>query len=440
MAARDWLAELSDWLAIPSVSADPAHEGDVLAAGEWVCAFVRRAGGDASIVRQDGRPLAVGELAASTGDGAPTVLVYGHFDVQPPAPLELWETPPFELTEREGALYGRGVADDKGNLFLILSAAAQLAAAGRLPVNVRFACDGEEEIGGHSIVDFLAADARGAVACLIYDGMMAAPGLPTFNVATRGLAYLHLRVRTGAGDLHSGIYGGAALNALHVLIRMLEPVLPRDGRLPEPLRAGIAPPAEEELVAWTALPGGPAELAGAGAQPADARAAEEFYVRTYAEPSLDVNGIEGGSPHLIKTVLPVEAHANLSIRLAPGQEVGEIAAALERLLRGAAPAGAEVDVTLQSSAPPGLVDPRSRAVQLALEAVESTLDVRPLLVRSGGTLPIVPALAAKGVPTVLTGFALPDCNAHAPNERMRVEDLEAGRRAAAAILTAWARL
>jgi acetylornithine deacetylase/succinyl-diaminopimelate desuccinylase-like protein len=434
-----WLDELGEWLRIPSVSADVSHGDDVRAAGEWLCEFVRRAGGEAAIVDQGGRPLAVGEVPASLPD-APTVLVYGHFDVQPPAPLELWESPPFEPTVRDGSLYARGAADDKGNLFLILKALEQLAAGRALPVNVRLACDGEEEIGGHSIVDFLASDERGASACLIYDTMTVAPGLPSFNVATRGLVYFHVRVRTGAGDLHSGIYGGAALNAVNVLTAMLASVQPRGGRLPEPLRAGVAAPMPEELEAWSALPPGEGELANAGARPSDERAADEFYVRTFAEPSLDVNGIEAGSPHLIKTVLPVEAHANVSVRLAPGQRVAEIAHGFEKLLREAAPAGADVDLELVSFAEPGLVDPTSKPVVLALEAVERSIGTRPLLVRSGGTLPIVAALADRGIPTVVTGYALPDCNAHAPNEHMRLDQMALGLASARATLTAWGEL
>jgi acetylornithine deacetylase/succinyl-diaminopimelate desuccinylase-like protein len=434
-----WLDELGEWLRIPSVSADVAHQDDVLEAGEWLCEFVRRAGGSAEIVRQDGHPLAVGEVPASRPD-APTVLVYGHFDVQPPAPLELWESPPYEPTLRDRSLYARGAADDKGNLFLVLKAVEQLAAGGALPVNVRFACDGEEEVGGHSIVDFLAADERGAAACLIYDSMVVAPRRPAFNIATRGLVYFHVRVRTGEGDLHSGLYGGAAMNAVNVLAGMLAAVLPRDGRLAEPLRAGLVPPTPEELESWAALPPGDRELESAGGRPADERAAGEFYLRTCAQPSLDVNGVEGGSPHLIKTVLPVESHANVSIRLAPGQRVDEIAGAFEQLLRDAAPRGADVRVELVSAAPPGLVDPGSKPIVLALDAVERAVGVRPLLVRSGGTLPIVAALAEKGIPTVVTGYALPDCNAHAPNERMALDHMALGLAAARETLIAWGAL
>jgi acetylornithine deacetylase/succinyl-diaminopimelate desuccinylase-like protein len=436
-----WFAELAEFIRIPSVSADADRVGDVRDAGEWVCDFVRRAGGQAELRDWEGHPLALGEIPASGGNGgAPTVICYGHFDVQPPAPLELWESEPFELTERGDRLYARGIADDKGQLFMLLKGAEELAREGELPVNLRFCCDGEEETGGHSIVDFLAQDERGGEACVIYDSAMLRPGVPLFNLSTRGLVYFHLRVRTGDRDLHSGVYGGAALNAVHALVETLQPVLPRDGRLPEPLRAGIAAPSDEELAGWAELTPGADELAGQGARAMDAKAAEEFYVRTFAEPALDVNGIEGGSPNLQKTVLPVEAHANLSIRLAPGQDPERIAPEVERLVRGAVPEGAELDVQRLSSAPPGLVDPESPAVQLGLDAFERALGTRPLLVRSGGTLPIVPALADKGIPTILTGFATPDSNIHSPNENVVADYVELGARAARELYLAFADL
>jgi acetylornithine deacetylase/succinyl-diaminopimelate desuccinylase-like protein len=436
-----WLEEVSEWLRIPSVSADPAHAADVRLAGEWLCDRVRAAGGECELVDWHGQPLAVGELRASDGaDGAPTVLCYGHFDVQPPAPLDLWESPPFEPTIRDEWLYARGVADDKGQLYLLLKAAELLARDGGLPVNIRFACDGEEETGGHSIVEFLADDERGADACVIFDSDMIARGRPAFNVATRGLCYFHLRVRTGSRDLHSGMYGGAALNALHVLTGVLAAVQPVGGRLPEPLREGIAAPTEEELESWRELPTGADELSGQGARPLDPRAAEEFYVRTWAEPAVDVNGIEGGSPQLQKTVLPVQAEANVSIRLAPGQDPARIADVFQRLVREAAPEGAEVEVELLSSSAPGLVDPEAPAVQLGLDAFERALGTRPLLIRSGGTLPIVPALQAKGIPTVVTGFALPESNVHSPNERLLVEYVRLGVDAARELFSAWSAL
>ena len=420
-----WLEELSELVAIPSVSADPGHKADVEAAAEWLAGFVRGAGGEAEVVSTETQPLIIGDLRASNGS-APTVLVYGHVDVQPPDPLELWESDPFSLEERDGWLYGRGIADDKGQLYVLVKAATELAAAGELPVNVRVACDAEEETGGHQIVDFLAADERGADAAVIFDSGMTKRGVPEFNVATRGLVYFHLVARTGARDLHSGVYGGAALNALHALNAMLTAVLAKDGVLPEPLRQGIAPPTDEERAGWAELVPGSEMLAEAGARKAYPLADEDFYLRTTAEPALDVNGIAGGSPVLQKTVLPVAAEANLSIRLAPGQDVDTIAAVLEQLLREAAPDGAELELTRLSSSAPGLVPPDSPAVQRGLDAFERTFGRRPLLVRSGGTLPIVPALADKGIPTIITGFALPESNIHSPNERLLAEYVPLG--------------
>jgi acetylornithine deacetylase/succinyl-diaminopimelate desuccinylase-like protein len=353
--------------------------------------------------------------------------------VQPPEPLELWDSPPFEPELRGEYLYGRGVADDKGQLYLMLCAARELARAGALPVNVRFACDGEEETGGHSIVEYIEADERGADAAVIFDSGMIRRGLPAFNVATRGLVYFHVTLTTGARDLHSGLYGGAALNAAHALARTLSSMLAIDGRLAEPLRAGIIAPTDAELAGWRELPAGADELADQGAQPADAKAADEFYLRTFAEPSLDINGLDSGSPYVQKTVLPVKAAANVSIRLAPDQDAAVIASTFEQLLRQGAPAGAELEVELLSSAPPGRIPPDARAVQLGLDAFERVLGVRPALIRSGGTLPIVPALADRGIPTLITGFALPDANIHAPNERLLAEYVPLGIATASAL-------
>jgi acetylornithine deacetylase/succinyl-diaminopimelate desuccinylase-like protein len=415
----NWFDELSEFLRIPSISADRTRIGDVVSAGEWVCQLIRAAGGGSELVNWHGQPLAVGELRASNGDGsAPTVLCYGHFDVQPPDPLELWESPPFEPEIRGDYIYARGVADDKGQLYMLLAAARELAQAGELPVNLRFACDGEEETGGHSIVEFLEADERRPDAAVIFDSGMIRRGVPAFNVATRGLAYFHVTIRTGGRDLHSGVYGGAALNAANALIKTLGSVLPVDGRLAEPLRRGISPPGKDELQDWRKLPTGTEELSEQGARPMDARAAEEFYVRTFAEPALDVNGIESGSPQLEKTVLPVQAVANVSIRLAPGQQVEEIATAFERLLRDATPDGAELEVKLMSGSPPAVVAKDARAVQLGLDAVERVIGIRPVLIRNGGTIPLAAALAQRKIATIITGFSLPDANIHSPNERL----------------------
>jgi acetylornithine deacetylase/succinyl-diaminopimelate desuccinylase-like protein len=436
-----WRAELAELIAIPSVSADPARREDVKRAGEWVCEFIRRIGGTAELTPFGERELALGEIPASNGAGnAPTVLVYNHFDVQPPTPLELWESDPFELDVRGEWAYGRGVADDKGQLWIVLRAAQRLVEAGALPVNLRFACDGEEEIGGRTIADFVVQDERGADAAVIFDGGMLRRDVPTIELATRGLVGVEVKVRTGARDLHSGMYGGVALNAIHALIRCLEAVLAgSDGRLPEPLRAGIVQPAEDELEAWAQLPAGAEALSEQGAQPLDSKAAEEFYLRTWAEPSADVNGILGGKPGVRNTTLSAAASAELSIRLAPGQDVETIGAAAERLLREAAPAGAELEIVWTGS-DPGLVRPDAPAVQLAVEAFEQALGIRPLLTRVGGSIPLMPALSERGIDTILSGFALPESNIHAPNERFLVPYFAAGIDTAAALFTALGRL
>jgi acetylornithine deacetylase/succinyl-diaminopimelate desuccinylase-like protein len=438
---ESWRAELAELIAIPSVSADPAHRDDVRRAGEWVCEFIRHMGGSAELVPFGERDLVLGELRASRDAvAAPTVLVYNHVDVQPPAPLELWQSDPFELDIRGDWAYGRGIADDKGQLWIVLRAAQRLAEAGTLPVNLRFACDGEEEIGGHTIVEFVARDERGADAAVIFDGGMLRRDLPTIELATRGLVGVDLKVRTGARDLHSGIYGGAALNAIHVLVRCLAAVVAGpDGRLPEPLRQGVTPPTSAELEAWARLPAGSEALAEAGARPLDPRAAEEFYLRTWAEPSADVNGILGGKPGVRNTTLSVTASAELTIRLAPGQDVQTIGAAAERLLREAAPEGAELEIAWAGSNP-GVVRPDAPAVRLAAEAFEHAFGVRPLLTRSGGSIPLLPALTERGIDTILTGFALPDSNIHSPNERFYVPYFAAGIDTAAALFVALGRL
>ena len=312
------------------------------------------------------------------------MLVYGHVDVQPADPLELWETDPFTLEQRGEWLYGRGVADDKGQLYMLTKAATELAAAGELPVNVRFTCDSEEETGGHQIVDFLAADERGADAALIFDSGMTKRGVPEFAVATRGLVYFHVTVRTGERDLHSG-----ALRRGRAERDARPDADPGRGAAARGAPAGTAPGRGSRRRPRRRWPPGPSSFLGRRCSPRPGRGrptrarAEEFYLRTTAEPALDVNGIMGGSPVLQKTVLPVFAEANVSIRLAPGQEVETIAGEVERLLREAAPEGAELEVTRLSAAPAGLVPPDARAVQIGLDVFEQTMGTRPLLVRSG---------------------------------------------------------
>jgi acetylornithine deacetylase/succinyl-diaminopimelate desuccinylase-like protein len=421
-----WLEELGDFLAIPSVSADPAHAGDVSRAAEWVADKVRSLGGDAE-TREDGR-LVVGGIAGPPG--APTVLVYGHYDVQPPAPLELWETDPFSAEVRGEWLHARGVADDKGQLWMQLKAIEELAAAGELPVSFRVVCDGEEETGGDAIVRFLEADNGPADACVVFDGWMTTRKIPEFVVATRGLAALDVEVRTGERDLHSGHYGGTALNAIHALAQALTALFPRGGRLPEPLRAGVTPPSEEETADWLELPPGADKLEQVGAAPLDDRADEDFYERVFVEPSLDVTGILGGKPGMRNTTLVSRASAGITVRVAPGQDPAVLADAAETLLRNALPAGASLEILDRDLTPPAVLPRDTDVLALAQEAFAGVFGRRPLIVRVGGTLPITAALASRRIPTVMAGMALPESHTHSPNERMLLETFPLGVAAA----------
>jgi acetylornithine deacetylase/succinyl-diaminopimelate desuccinylase-like protein len=423
---RGWLDELRDFLAIASVSADPVHAADVARAGEWVAEKVRALGGEAEL-REGGR-LVVGEIAGPPG--APTVLLYGHYDVQPPAPLELWESEPFAAEVRGEWLYARGVADDKGQLWMQLKALEELLAEGPPPVTFRVVCDGEEETGGDAIIRFLEADDGPVDACIVLDGWMKTRNTPEFVVATRGLVALDVEVRTGERDLHSGHYGGTALNAIHALSQALIALFPRAGRLPEPLRVGVTRPNADEVEGWLALPPGAEELARVGAVPLDDRADEDFYERVFVEPSLDVTGILGGKPGMRNTTLVSRASAGITIRVAPGQDPEALATAAEELLRSALPAGASLEILARDLTPPAVLPRDTDVLALAQDAFESVFGRRPLIVRVGGTLPITAALAARRIPTVMAGLALPDSHTHSPNERMLLETFPLGVAAA----------
>jgi acetylornithine deacetylase/succinyl-diaminopimelate desuccinylase-like protein len=406
------------------------------AAADLVAAELLRAGADPEIRPTAGQPLVLGEVPASSGDpGAPRVIVYGHYDVQPPGDLALWTSPPFEPTERQGNLYARGASDDKGNLFMLIAAVQRLAAAGELPVRAAFVIDGEEESGGHSAVEHLGGpEAAGALACIIFDSPMVAPGRPALCTGVRGLVGRRVRVRTAEGDGHSGMFGGAALSAAHSLMTVLGAVTPREGRLPDALYEGVAPAGEAEVGAWTGLPTGSEVLAGAGLRPSDAGAAEGFYMRTLAAPSVDVHGLRCGDPSAIATIVPGYAEATLSLRLAPGQDAGRMCAVFDGLLRASAPEGAEVEIDDLGVALPAALDPRHPVLAAAARGIDVATGWPVVPVRVGGTLPVIATLAAAGIPTILSGFGLPTDRIHSPDEHIRVEYLETGTRAAVAII------
>jgi len=415
--------ELEEWLRIPSVSTGGGDADALGRACDWVLERIEAAGGSAERVVLDGsNPMAVGELRASRPD-APTVLSYGHYDVQDPGPLDAWESPPFEPTERGGRLYARGAADDKGNFLPLLHVACDLARAGALPVNVRLLVEGEEEIGSDSVLRYLREQPPEVDAAIVFDSLMADERTPAINTGARGLVQGPVEVRTAGRDLHSGLYGGAVLNATHVLMGVLAEVLPGpDGRVREEFRAGVAAPSEEERGSWARLPSGAEMIGEAGAVEVTAGAASEFWERTGADPALDVNMLAGGEP---RTVIPSVARAQVSVRLAPGQSAEQIAAELERLLRAAAPEGSEVSIDLDLS-DPALFDPREPALQLAAGAFERACGTPPAFVRLGGTLPLLAVLAEQGTATIVSGFALGADAFHAPNESYRLESLRLG--------------
>ena len=430
------LDALVEWLRIPSVSGERADAPALERAAAWVVERVRDAGGEAEVVVTGGNPLAVGELRARRAD-APTVLVYAHYDVQDPGPPERWTSPPFEPEVRDGRLYGRGTADDKGNAYPLLHVACALAREGDLPVHVRVLVEGEEESGGTTAAQWLAADERGADCAVVWDAGMADARTPALTLGLRGMVRVALRVRAAERDLHSGLYGGAALNAVHALHTMLGAVLPgSDARLRPDLRAGVSPPRPEELGSWERLAPGADVLAEAGGRPADPSAASELYTRTGAGASLDVNWIEAGEP---RTIVPALARAALSLRLAPGQDGARVAGALGDLLRAAAPAGADVELDSEWTAPT-LFEPGLPAIRLAGAAFERACGVPTALVRSGGSIPIVAAFAARGLPTVVSGFSLPADRIHSPDESYRLESLAMGERAAQELYAALSEL
>ena len=409
------LAQLTELLGIPSISSDGKHGAELRQAAEWFAALI----GDAQISEAYGNPLVDGRIPSSR-PGAPTVLAYGHYDVQAPGPLELWRTPPFEPTVVDGRLYGRGVCDDKGNFFALLRAALDLAEAGELGVNVRVLCDGEEEIVGHSVIDHLATVDDPFAAAIIFDAGMVDAARPAITTGLRGLVGFQVRLVSGERELHSGMYGGAVANAVHDLHRVLAAVIDRDDAFAD----GAAPVTDEERASWSTLPSGAEMLAEVGAVPSDPRAEAEAYDRVWARPSLTVHSLGAGDPTLHKTSIVPEARASLSLRLAPGQDAAAMQARLESSLREACPAHATLELRAWPPGSPAYMDPTGPVLSAAFDAVERATGTRPLAIRSGGTIPIGAALLERGVPTVLTGFSVAEDAIHSPNESMELRRLE----------------
>ena len=431
------VTELKEFLRIPSVSAKSEHAGDMRSAAEWLVDRMLEAGlQKAEVLPTGGHPVVLGEWRGAPG--APTLLVYGHYDVQPPEPLDEWVSPPFEPVVRDGNLYARGSVDDKGQLYLHLKAVeAHIAARGALPVNVVFLLEGEEEVGSPNLERFLVEN-RERLRCdavLISDTTMFAPGLPSITIGLRGLAYMEVRVRGAATDLHSGSYGGAVANPANALAEILSRLKDGDGRvtipgfyddvreLTEAERAAIRtlPHSEEELREEVGAP----ELAG--------ETGFSALERVWARPTLDVNGLLAGyTGEGAKTVLPARAMAKVSMRLVPDQDYRDVERRFAEHVRSLAPAGVTVEVEALHGGQPWLADPKEPIFEAAARALSRAFGRDPVFIREGGSIPIVQAFQQTfDAPVVLLGFGLPGENAHAPNEWMSLENYASGAKAIA---------
>lgn len=433
------LEELKDFLRIPSISTDPAHAGDLERCSVFVEEQMRRAGLDAERVETGGPPLVYGEWLGAPGK--PTVLVYGHYDVQPVDPLDAWRNPPFEPTLEGETLVGRGTTDDKGQLFCHLKAVeAILAERGRLPVNVKMLVEGEEESSGDS-VDRFVRDHTDRVACdvtVISDSTMF-PGQPVLASGTRGIVMFELRARGPNRDLHSGEFGGAVANPLNALAWVLGGLVDRGtGRILLPgFYDDVLAISEDERIEMNQLPFDE----DAYRRNLEVRALfgeEGFSIaeRLSVRPTCDVHGLWGGyQGEGGKTVLPAEAGAKLSMRLVPDQDPGRIAATFREYIEGLSLPGIELELREMDSARPWHLDVEGPLVEAAMQAMEDVWGRRPLRARGGGTLPILTTLTeVLQVPVLLLGFGLPDDRPHSPNEKIELSQFYGGIRSSVRVL------
>ncbi len=427
------LEELKELLRIPSVSTNPEHAQDCRQAAEWLGGHLKALGcGHVELLGSQSHPVVFAEGPAVPG--RPTVIVYGHYDVQPADPVDLWESPPFEPTERNGDLVARGATDDKGQVFSIIKAFEAVSRAGRPPVNVRFLVEGQEESGSRVLFDLL--DRRPELvrgdAVLIADMPYFAPGWPAVEAGLRGLCYAEITVRTAEGDLHSGLYGGVAPNALETVVGLLSKLKSPDGRIRIPgLYDDVEPPSQQELAAWEQLPFDEARFLReeVKAKALVGLTGHSVLERIWALPTFEVHGIIGGFMATgAKTVIPAVAKAKVSLRLVPNQQERTVRQQLTHAVEGAAPPYADVSIEFLSGADPVLVDISSRPIELIDRAFEEVEGRGVVPIRSGGSIPVVPALGREGAAVVLAGIGLPDDRLHAPNEKINLEQVWKGVR------------
>ena len=426
------LNELQEWLAIPSISALSEHKGDVYKAAEWLAAKLTEAGLEhVEIHETKGHPLITADYLHA--EGKPTVLIYGHYDVQPVDPLHLWETPPFEPSIRDGKLYARGATDDKGQLFLHVKAVeAILKQEKELPVNIKFCIEGEEEVSSPNLPLFLEENKEKLAAdvVLVSDTSLLAPGKPAISTGLRGLCSLELSLNTANTDLHSGSYGGGVPNALHAMVELLSTLHDKQGRVSvEGFYNGVqelSPEMREEFAKQQFDEEKLKQDLGL-----DALYGEEgysFVERIGARPTLELNGVYGGfQGEGTKTVIPKEAHAKITCRLVADQDPQACLDAIEAHLNAHTPVGAKLTITPKEKAFAFNIDPSHPMLQKAADAYETVYGTRALFTKDGGSIPIVEKLSSTlNAPTVMMGFGLPDENLHAPNEHFNLENFDKG--------------
>ena len=428
-----YLEELKAFLRIPSISTDPAHKHDVLRAAEFVRFQLQQAGlTDAELITGEGHPLVYGEWLKAPGK--PTLLLYGHYDVQPPDPLDEWKSPPFEPEVRGDNIYARGAADDKGLTLILIKAVEQLLCRdGKLPVNVKFLIEGEEEVGGEHIEHYVATQPERikADAAVICDTEMFAPELPTICVGLRGIIYGELHVQGAEQDLHSGVYGGAAPNPLMALAEILTALKGPDGHIKVPgFYDRVKRPTDKELAAWASLPFDEAEYTSKEMKAPALTGEAEFtlFERLWSRPTLEVHGIRGGfTGDGAKTVIPAKAVAKVSARLVPDMQPDEAIAQIQSAVIAACPKGVTAEYRCIHGAPPSVVDPDNPYVRAAADAMTEVFGNQTVYTRSGGSIPIVGTfLKHLGIPSVMMGFGLPDDNLHSPNEKLYLPNFYRG--------------
>jgi acetylornithine deacetylase/succinyl-diaminopimelate desuccinylase-like protein len=438
---QEYLEGLKTFLRIPSISTLSEHKPDIQKAAEFVKTELEKAGlQQAQLIEGQGNPLVYAEWLGAPGK--PTILFYGHYDVQPPDPLDEWRSPPFEPSIRNDNIYARGSADDKGQTYILIKAVEGLLKQhGRLPVNVKFLIEGEEEVGGEHIEGYVASKPAliKADAAVICDTEMFAPELPTICVGLRGIVYGELIVQGADHDLHSGVYGGAAPNPIQAIAEILSTLKDREGHIRIPgFYDRVQQPSQKERHAWARLPFDEQEYKDkeVGVKELVGEPEIQLFERLWARPTLEVHGIRGGfTGEGAKTVIPARALAKLSMRLVADQRPAEATAQLQKAVAAACPKGVTAEFKPIHSAPPSLVNPDNKFIQAAAEAMKQIFGKETVYIRSGGSIPIVAAFdESLEIPSVMMGFGLPDDNLHAPNEKLHLPNFFRGIEAVARYL------